>query len=126
MPVTLYAEERSTTVPFLIGETVRAVVIVCDRLPEEPLIVMVEVASLEEAAAVSVSLLVLAVLAGLKDAFTPGGSPDTLRLTSDLKFPRRVTKTVAVPLLPWGTEMASFAIRSEKSSAPGGGGARRS
>src|SRR5580704_7610134 len=127
MAVRLYAEERSTaTVPFLTGETVRALVTVCDRPREEPLIVMVEVASLDEAAAVSVIMLVLAVLDGLKDAVTPVGSPDTLRLTLDLKLPRRVTMTVVVPLLPWETEMASFATRSAKSSAPAGGEARRS
>src|ERR1017187_4492848 len=127
MPLALYAEERSTaTVPFLITLTVRAAETGCVRPPEAPVIVIVEVASCDESSAVSVSSAVLAVVAELNVAVTPGGSPDTLRLTLDLELPRRVTVIVVVLLLPLGTEMLSAEVRSAKSSAPAGGVARRS
>src|SRR5580704_17297333 len=111
MPLTLYEEERSTaTVPFLIVLPMRAVVTVWKMPPDVPVMVMVEAASFEEALAVSVILLVPTVLAGLNEAVTPGGSPETLRLTLDLKLPRRVMVTVAEPLLPLGREMPSAGV----------------
>src|SRR6202044_3713100 len=127
MAATLYAEDRSTgTVPFLISVTERAPVIECERPPDVPMIVTVDVPSLAEASAVRVNLLVVEVLVGLNEAVTPGGSPDTLRLTLDLKLPRRLTVRVVVAPLPLGTETPSPGLRSAKSSASGGGGARRS
>src|ERR1700690_987393 len=127
MAVALYAEERSTgTVPFLTPVTARAVVTVCVRLPDVPVIVIVEVASFDESAAVRVILLALALLAGLNEAFTPAGTSDTLRLTPALKLPRRVTVTVVVPVPPLATDTLSAFIRSAKSSAPASGAARRS
>src|SRR5580700_9214086 len=49
-----------------------------------------------------------------------GGTPDTLRLTLDLKLPRRLTVRVVVAPLPLGTETPSPGLRSAKSSASGG------
>src|ERR1700691_3961586 len=115
MPVALYAEERSTTVPFLIALTVSTAVTVRVIPPEVPAMVIVEAASFEESAAVRVILLVLAAPAGLKDAVTPGGNPDTLKLTLDLKFPRRVTVTAVVVLRPFGMAMWSAVVLSAKS-----------
>ena len=55
--------------------------------------------------AVSVSLLVVAVvaLAGLKDAVTPAGRPLAERATDPAKLLMPFTVMVLVPLLPWTT-----------------------
>jgi hypothetical protein len=50
--------------------------------------------------AVSVNVLVLAVLLGLKDAVTPPGKPDADKLTLPLKPFCGVTVMVLVPLVP--------------------------
>jgi len=46
---------------------------------------MVDVPGAAVALTLSVNVLVVAVLAGLKDAVTPAGSPDTVKLTLPLK-----------------------------------------
>jgi len=51
--------------------------------------------------AVSVNVLVLAVLLGLNDAVTPLGSPDADKLTLPLKPFCGVTVMVLAPLAPW-------------------------
>ena len=51
-------------------------------------------------AAVSVSVLVPVVLAGLNDAVTPAGRPLADRFTDPLKLLRSVTVTVLLPLVP--------------------------
>jgi len=48
-------------------------------------------------------MLVLVVLAGLKDAVTPAGRPLIARFTAPLKPLRSSTVVVVVPLLPWTT-----------------------
>lgn len=52
------------------------------RLPETPVMVTMDVPSEAELAAVSISLLVLVVLAGVKDAVTPEGRPVAARATA--------------------------------------------
>ena len=52
------------------------------RLPEVPVMAIVDVPSEAELEAVSISLLVLVVLAGVKDAVTPIGRPVTARATA--------------------------------------------
>src|SRR5580704_881761 len=127
MPFTLYDADRSTaTVPVLTPATVMGVLIVCESLPDVPVIVIVEVPRLDASPAVSVSLPVLALPAGPNEAVTPGGSPETLKLTPDLKLPRGTAATVIVPLLPLGTEKPAAGVRSVKSSTPTAGGASRS
>ena len=61
----------------------RRVVLV--RLLEVPVIVSAAVAAAAEVLAVSVSVLEVEALAGLNDAVTPAGSPDTARFTAPLK-----------------------------------------
>ena len=62
--------------------------------------------------AVSVSLLVLAVLAGLNDAVTPLGRPDADKLTVLLKPFWGVTLIVLVPLAPrWIVKLVGDAER---------------
>lgn len=74
------------------------------RLPEVPVIVSVDVAAAAEPAAVTVSVLLVMALAGLKDAVTPAGNPDTARFTAPLKPCCALTVTVLTPLAPAATE----------------------
>lgn len=83
---------------------VRAIVAVVFNVAEAPVTVTVDVPVAAEALAVSVSVLVLVVLAGLKDAVTPAGRPDAVRLTLLLKPFCGPTVIVLVPLLPCLTE----------------------
>ena len=53
--------------------------------------------------AVSVNMLLLAVLLGLNDAVTPLGRPEADKLTLLLKPFSGVTVMVLVPLVPWTT-----------------------
>ena len=71
-----------------------------DKLPDEPVIVTVTVPVAAELLAVSVNVLLLAVLVGLNAAVTPLGSPDVDRLTLALKPPCAVTLMVLLPLVP--------------------------
>ncbi len=53
--------------------------------------------------AVSVNVLLLAVLLGLNDAVTPLGSPEADKLTLPLKPLSGVIVMVLVPFVPWTT-----------------------
>ena len=68
------------------------------KIPETPVTVMVDVPNAAEALAVMVNVLALAVLTGLKEAVTPVGNPDTVRLTLLLK-PFCGLTWIALPLL---------------------------
>src|SRR5690242_14030789 len=70
--------------------------------PDAPVIVTATVPVVAVVLAFSVSVLVLAVLAGLNDAVTPLGRPDTDKLTLPLKPPCGVTVMVLAPLVPCG------------------------
>lgn len=70
------------------------------RLPEVPVTVMVDVPAAAELPAISVSTLEVMALAGLKDAVTPAGNPDTVRFTGLLKPCCGLTVMVLVPLAP--------------------------
>jgi len=85
------------------------------RLPDVPVIVRVADPAVAVGDAVRVRMLVLVVLAGLKDAVTPAGRPLTARLTAPLKPLRSSTVVVLVPLLPWMT--LTDEADSEKSGA---------
>jgi hypothetical protein len=71
-----------------------------DKLPDVPVIVTVTVPVAAVLLAFSVNVLVLVVLAGLKDAVTPLGRPVAAKLTLPLKPARGETVIVLVPLAP--------------------------
>jgi len=85
---------------------------VLDRFPDEPVTVTVTVPVAAVLLAVSASLLVLAVLAGLNDAVTPLGRPDADKLTLLLKPFCGVTVMVLAPLAPrWIVKLVGDAER---------------
>jgi hypothetical protein len=73
------------------------------KLPEVPVIVIVAVPSVAELLAVSVRTLVPVVEVGLKDAVTPEGSPDAVRLTLPANPSASVTETLVVDEEPCAT-----------------------
>jgi hypothetical protein len=83
--------------------TVRETLVVCDKLPDTPVMVTVTVPVAAVLLAVSVNVLEVALLLGLKDAVTPLGKPDAERLTVLLKPFCGVTVMVLVPAVPWRT-----------------------
>jgi hypothetical protein len=83
------------------GFTVRAIVVVCVRPPDVPVIVTVTLPVVAVLLAVSVSVLVLVVLPGMKDGVTPLGRPEADKLTLPVKPFCGVTVIVLVPLFPW-------------------------
>jgi hypothetical protein len=87
----------SDKVKFGGGVTVRAIVVVCVKLPDVPVMVTVAVPAVAEPLAVSVSTLVVVVLVGLKDAVTPLGRPEAVKFTVPVKPFVGVTVIVLVP-----------------------------
>ena len=71
-----------------------------ERLPDAPVMVIVAAPVVAVPLAVSVNVLVLAVLLGLKDAVTPLGVPDADKLTLPVKPFWGVTVIVLAPLAP--------------------------
>src|SRR3984957_5166152 len=88
------------------------------RLPEVPVIVIAAVAAAAEALAVSVSVLEVVALAGLNDAVTPAGSPDTARGTAPLKPCCGLMAMVLKPLCPAGMESVEADEDRLKAGAP--------
>jgi hypothetical protein len=82
------------------GWIVREIVVAFDKLPEVPVMVTVTVPVVEELLAVSVNVLVLAAMLGLKDGVTPPGRPVADKPTLPLKPFCGVTVIVLVPLAP--------------------------
>jgi len=80
--------------------TVREIAVVCDRLPEVPVMVTLTVPVVAVLLAVSVKVLLAVAGFGLKDAVTPLGKPEGDRLTLPVKPFSGVTVTVVVPLAP--------------------------
>jgi hypothetical protein len=80
---------------------VRESVVACDNPPDAPETVTVTVPVAAVLPAVSVNVLVFAVLAGLNDAVTPLGRPDADKLTLLLNPFCAVTVMLLVPLVPW-------------------------
>lgn len=83
---------------------VTASVSVVVRLPDTPVIVAMAVTGAAELVAVNVSVLLVVVLAGLKDAVTPGGSPETESVTALEKPESGMTLITVLPLVPGATE----------------------
>jgi hypothetical protein len=73
------------------------------RLPEMPVTVTTAGPTVALLDAVSVKVLVLVVLEGLKDAVTPAGRPLADKLAAPENPPMSVRATVLMPLAPWTT-----------------------
>lgn len=82
------------------GWTVREIVVTFDKLPEDPVTVTVTVPVVADPLDVSVNVLALVAMLGLKDGVTPLGRPDADRLTVPLKPFCGMTLIVLVPLAP--------------------------
>ena len=74
--------------------------VVCDKLPDVPVIVTVAVPVVAVLLAVSVSVLAVVKLLGLNVAVTPPGRPEADKLTLPLKPFCGVTVIVLAPLAP--------------------------
>jgi hypothetical protein len=83
--------------------TVRVIVALWLKLPEVPVTFIVDVPATTVAPAVSVKMLVPALLTGLNDAVTPLGRLDAARVTVPLKPLCGVIITVVVALFPCTT-----------------------
>ncbi len=79
---------------------IRAVLV---RLPDVPVTVRVEVDAAAELLATTVRTLEVVALAGLNDAVTPAGNPETLRFTAPLKPCCGLMMRVLVALAPGAT-----------------------
>ena len=97
----------------------RDTVVVFAKLPDEPVRVIEAVPVAAVLLAVSVNVLVLAVLLGLNEAVTPLGRPDADKLTLPLKPFCGVTVMVLAPLAP----CAIVALLGEVEREKFGGGA---
>jgi hypothetical protein len=86
----------ATGAAFTVSETV----VVLVKLPEVPVMVTFTVPVAAVLLEVSVKVLVLVVLLGLKEAVTPLGKPDADKLTLPLKPFCGVTEIVLAPLAP--------------------------
>ena len=85
--------------------TVSATVVLLLKLPEVPVMLIDIVPSAAALLAMSVNVLVLLVVLGLKEAVTPLGRPEADRLTLPLKPFCGVTVIVLVPLVPPGARL---------------------
>ena len=82
------------------GVTFTVIVVVCVRLPDEPVIATVAVPVVAVLLAASVNVLVVVAEFGLNDAIMPLGRPEADKLTLPLKPFCGVIVTVLVPLVP--------------------------
>jgi hypothetical protein len=98
--------------------TVRETVVLCDKPPDVPMIVIVAVPRAAVLLAVSVRVLVAVALLGLNAAATPLGSPDAKRLALLLKPFSGLTVIVLVPFVPWTT--VRLVGEAERVKSPGG------
>ena len=78
-------------------------VVVWVRLPEVPVMVIVAGTTVAVLDAVSVKVLAVVVLAGLKEAVTPAGRPVADKATELVKLLNAVTAIMLVPEAPWMT-----------------------
>jgi hypothetical protein len=101
---TVDAEGVSVKPAAVLALTVREIVVLADRLPEVPVIVTVDVATVAVLLAVKVTTLLPVVGLVPKAAVTPLGSPEAARVTLPLNPPLPATVTVSVALLPCVTD----------------------
>ena len=95
----------------------RLIVAVWLKLPEVPVTVLIAVPAVAELLATMVRVLAPVVLAGLNDAVTPFGRPDTVKLTVPLKPFCGPTVRVLTPLLPGEMESANGDAESVNAGA---------
>jgi len=112
--VRLFGDVESAKFATRTGFTVREIVALFDKLPDVPVIVTVTVPEAAVLLTVSVNVLVLAVLVGLKDAVTPLGNPVADRPTLPVKPFCGATVMMLVPLDPCGIVTLLGEAESEK------------
>jgi hypothetical protein len=98
--VRLFDDGESVKLATGTAVTVREMVVAFDKLPDAPVTVIVTVPVFAVPLAVSVNVLVPAVVIGLKDAVTPLGIPDADKLTLELNPFCGVMVIVLAPLAP--------------------------
>jgi hypothetical protein len=98
--------------PMVTTETVSVVVLL--RLPEVPVTVIVNVPIVAPLLAVSVSVVEVWELVGVKEAVTPLGNPEARKLTLPLNPFHGVTITAVVPLPPCPTLTLLAEVESVK------------
>ena len=91
------------------------------KLPDVPVIVTGKVPTAAVPAAARVRVLVVEVVAGLKDALTPAGKPDADMLTLPLKPNWGVMVMVSVLLVPCVIVMLLREVEREKFGEGGAG-----
>lgn len=103
------------------GFTIREIVTVLVKVPEVPVIVTGKFPTAAVPAAVRVSVLVVAVVAGLNDAVTPAGKPEADKLTLPLKPNWGVMVMVFVLVAPCVMVMLLSDVEREKFGEGGAG-----
>jgi hypothetical protein len=89
------------------AETSRSIAVLVERLPELPLTVIAYFPDATEEPAVSVSVLLVLVLAGLKAALMPDGRPEAERATLPVNPWDDTTSIVLVAFPPAGSDTLS-------------------
>ena len=112
--VTLLGDAERAKFAGATAVTVRETVVVFDRLPDTPVMVIVAVPAAAVLIAIRVNVLALVATLGLKDAVTPVGRPDADKLTLLLKPFCGMTVIVLVPLAPCATVTLLGDAESEK------------
>lgn len=123
LTVRLLGEAESEKFGVAVAFTVSEMLVVCESVPEVPVIVTVEVPVVAVELAVKVTELVEVVGLVPKLAVTPAGNPDAERVTLPVKPPEGVTVTVLEALLPCVTETLLGEAESVKfgEAEPAGG-----
>jgi hypothetical protein len=99
--------------------TVRAMEVMCERVPLVPVTATDVVPSVAVVDAVNVNVLVPAVDIGLKAAVTPAGKPLAVKATAPVNPPLGVTVMVVDAVPPRGTVTLAGMAESEKSGTGG-------
>jgi hypothetical protein len=103
VPCTMFKPLDEASVKLGGAETVTVITVFLVKVPEVPVIVAVNDARVAALVAEKVRVLAVFVLVGLKEAVTPFGKPDAVRLTEPVKALKGTTLTVVAAVPPWGT-----------------------
>lgn len=99
------------------GVIVSDTVVLCERLPDVPVMVIVNVPTVAMDEADKRRVLEVAVGFGLKEAVTPVGIPDAVKLTLPEKLFTGLTVMMDCPEVPWLKDRLEGAAESVKSGA---------